>query len=108
MIADFANHDTPVWQHVDVTVCNPAQRKVARRNRKTGGSLRGIVSPGHLVDDALDDDHLNVDVTGHVGQELGDEIVDGSGGEADGVALRAGAEPGQLRAAITADSRPPG
>ena len=31
-------------------------------------------------DDALDDDHLNVDVAGHIGQELGDEVVDGDRG----------------------------
>jgi hypothetical protein len=72
------------------------------------GSLRRIIRPRHLVDDALDDDDLNVDVAGYVGQEFGDEVVDGGGGQADGVALGAGAKPGLRCATITVDSRPPG
>lgn len=58
--------------------------------------MRRIIRPRHLVDDTLDDDDLDVYVAGYVGQELGDEVVDRRGGEADGVAFRAGAEPGLL------------
>ena len=42
------------------------------------GSLRRVIRARHLVDDALDDDGLDVDVAGRAGQELGDEIVDGA------------------------------
>ena len=37
-----------------------------------------------------------MDVAGYVRQELGDKIIDRRGGEANGVALGAGAEPGLL------------
>ena len=40
----------------------------------------------HLVDDALEDDDLNMDVACYVGYELDDVVADGGGGEADDVA----------------------
>jgi len=49
---------------------------------------------GDLVDDALDEDNADVDVAGNVGEELGDEVVNGSGGESDGVAGGGGGEVG--------------
>jgi hypothetical protein len=95
--ADFANHDTPDWPRVGVTVCKPSQQRNARPRRTAHGSLRRVVRPRHLVDDALDDDDLNVNVAGYVGLGLGDEVVDGSGGQADGVALGAGETSGSIR-----------
>ena len=38
---------------------------------------RRVIRPRHLVGDTLDDDYLDVEAAGHVGQELGDEVVDG-------------------------------
>ena len=63
------------------------------------GSLRRVIRARHLVDDALDDDDLNVDVAGYVGRELVDDVVDGCGGgdEADGAALGAGKTSGSIR-----------
>ena len=71
-------------------------------------SLRRVIRPRRLVDDALDDDDLNMDVAGHAGQELGDEVVDGSNGQADGIALSAGVEWCLWCAAATVDWWPPG
>ena len=38
---------------------------------------RREIRPRHMVDDALDDDHLNVEVAGHVRHQLADEVVGG-------------------------------
>jgi len=56
---------------------------------RTGGAVHGF-GIGHLVDDALDDDDLNVDVTGDIGQELVDKVSDGRGGHGDAIALGGG------------------
>ena len=67
-------------------------------------SLRRVIRARHMVDDALDDDDLDVDVAGHVGQKLGYKVIDRRGGQADGVALGAGADAGLLAGDIeTAD-----
>lgn len=44
------------------------------------------VGAGDLVDDALDEDDSYMDAAGYVGQEFGDEVVGGCGGQSDGVA----------------------
>lgn len=49
---------------------------------------------GYLIDDALDEDYLDVDVAGYVGHELGDEVVGGGESQAGAVALGAGGEAG--------------
>src|SRR5208337_392252 len=95
--ADFANHHTPVWQLADVQFCTSSQRRRARPRRKACRSLRRIIRPRHLVDDALDDDDFNADAASHIRQELGDEVVGGSDGQADGVALGAGETSGSIR-----------
>src|SRR5580692_5914463 len=56
--------------------------------------MLGAPAFGYLVYDALDEDYLDVDVAGDVGDELGDEVVGGGEGEAGGVALGAGGEAG--------------
>src|SRR5580692_3442865 len=48
--------------------------------------LFGVSRASDLVDDALDDDDLHVDVAREIGNEFGDVVVNGSGGEADGIA----------------------
>ncbi len=51
---------------------------------------------GDLVDDPLDEHHVDVDVAGQVGQKLGDEVVDRRGGQGDAVTRGAGGEAGLL------------
>lgn len=53
---------------------------------KEHGRLWGAAfGAGNLVDDALKNDDLDVDVAGDIGKELGDVIADGGGGKADDV-----------------------
>src|ERR1039458_3781397 len=47
----------------------------------------GPVRLGDLVDDALEEDDADVETSGHVGQELDNEVFDGRSGQADAVAL---------------------
>lgn len=54
------------------------------------GSLRRVIRARHLVDDALDDDGLDVDVAGHAWRELGDEVVDGAAAGTRPMARRSG------------------
>src|SRR5580700_4558054 len=60
----------------------------------------------HLVDDALDDDDLDVDVPGHVGQELGYVVVDGGSRQGDAIARCAGWEVGALAGYVEIADRP--
>ena len=64
----------------------PCSRQALRRRRSIG--------LGHLVDDSLNDDDLNVDVAGYVRQELGDEVVDGRECQPNPIPLRAGRQVG--------------
>src|ERR1700678_1574987 len=48
----------------------------------------------NLVDDALDDYDLHVNVAGYVGEEFGDEVVDRGCGEGGAVARCAGGQVG--------------
>ena len=41
----------------------------------------GAFGDGDAVDDPLDEDDLNVDAAGDVGQEFGDDVADGVGSE---------------------------
>src|ERR1035438_8311004 len=59
------------------------------------GSLLALsFRPGHLVDNPLDQDRVDVDAAGYVGQKLGDEVVGGRNGQGDAVAFRAGGQIG--------------
>ena len=66
-----------------------------------GRAVCGVGS-GYLIDNALDDENLDVDVAGHVGKELGDEVVNGGGGEGGGVTFGAGGGAGLAAGAQTA------
>jgi len=56
--------------------------------------LVGTLGAVYLVDDALDQDDADVDAAGYIGQELGNEVVDGGCCQADGVAVGAGGKTG--------------
>ena len=55
-----------------------------------------LLGYGNLVDDALDQDDPDMDVPGQVRHELGNEVVDGRKGQADGIPFRAGGQIGLL------------
>src|SRR6202012_1159720 len=68
------------------------------------GCLRGsAVGLCYLVDDALNDYHLHVDVAGHIGQELADQVADRRGSKGRSIAFRGGSRirraPGNIEAA---------
>lgn len=42
--------------------------------------LGDAFGPGYLINDALNENYADVNVAGYVGDELGDEVVDGCSG----------------------------
>ena len=50
-----------------------------RRGDVCDFSGEGVLVAGDLVEDLLDEDHADVDALCYVGQELGDQVVDGIG-----------------------------
>ena len=58
--------------------------------------LAGLIGFCDLVDDALDKDVFDMDAPGNVREELGNDVVDGGGGDADAITLSAGRKIGLL------------
>jgi len=68
-----------------------------RNDGPAGGGPDGLRRVGgDMIDDALDEDDVHMNVAGDAGHELGDEVVDGRGGQVDAVALGVGREMGFL------------
>jgi hypothetical protein len=74
-----ARPGAPIFLEIDaVRDADPSTRRLRDSLGMTVLELRaGAAAFGYLVDDALDEDYLDVDVAGEVGDELGDEVVGG-------------------------------
>jgi hypothetical protein len=66
----------------------PVEARSASKSPALRLAVRGS-GRGYVADDALDQDDMDVYVTGHIGQGLGDEVVDGRGTQAGGLTLGA-------------------
>src|SRR5271167_4619620 len=71
--------------------CDGARAAAWRSFSIDGSGLRPVrILIRYLIDDALDDDHLHMDVPGHIGQELGNVVADGRCQEGDSIAIGGG------------------